>query len=90
VRFDLGFLAGLIVKTINVHQAKTTLSALLRLVEEEGEHIRIARNGKPVAELGPLSGKASKGFTWKVNPKLKAECFEDPTTPLDPEDWPGL
>lgn len=77
-------------KTINVHQAKTTLSALLRLVEDEGEVVRIARNGRPVAELGPLSHKAKKGFAWEVNPKLKAECFEDPMAPLEPEDWPGL
>ncbi len=37
-------------KTVNVHQAKSTLSALLAQVEA-GEDIVIARNGEPVAKL---------------------------------------
>jgi prevent-host-death family protein len=39
-------------KTVNVHEAKTQLSRLLRAVEE-GEEIVIARNGTPVAKLVP-------------------------------------
>lgn len=35
---------------VNVHDAKTGLSALLARVER-GEEITIARNGKPVADL---------------------------------------
>lgn len=72
-------------RTVNIHEAKTTLSALIRQVEEEGEHIRIARNGRPVAELSPIIKKRD---IFRVNPALKAECFCDPTAPLDPEDWP--
>jgi len=37
-------------KTVNVHEAKTTLSALLAAVEA-GEEVVIARNGTPVAKL---------------------------------------
>jgi prevent-host-death family protein len=37
-------------KIINVHEAKTTLSALLAEVER-GEDVTIARNGIPVAKL---------------------------------------
>ena len=37
-------------KTVNIHEAKTTLSALLAQVEQ-GEEILIARNGEPVAKL---------------------------------------
>jgi prevent-host-death family protein len=37
-------------KTVNIHEAKTTLSALLAEVEE-GEQVVIARNGKPIAQL---------------------------------------
>lgn len=44
-------------KTINVHEAKTTLSALLVEVEK-GEEITIARNGVPVAKL-VRAGQAS-------------------------------
>jgi prevent-host-death family protein len=38
---------------VNVHEAKTHLSRLLERVEA-GEEIVIARNGKPIARLGPL------------------------------------
>jgi prevent-host-death family protein len=37
-------------KTVNVHEAKTRLSALLSDVER-GEDVVIARNGTPVARL---------------------------------------
>ncbi len=37
-------------RTVNVHEAKTTLSKLLDEVERGG-HIIIARDGEPVAEL---------------------------------------
>ena len=36
--------------TVNIHQAKTTLSALISAVER-GETVVIARNGVPVARL---------------------------------------
>ncbi len=41
-------------KTVNVHEAKTTLSRLLEEVER-GETVVIARNGKPVAELTAIA-----------------------------------
>jgi prevent-host-death family protein len=37
-------------RTVNVHEAKTTLSKLLDEVERGGQII-IARNGEPIAEL---------------------------------------
>lgn len=39
-------------KQVNVHEAKTDLSRLLREVED-GEEIVIARAGRPVAKLVP-------------------------------------
>jgi len=39
-------------KQVNVHDAKTNLSALL-LEVENGEEVIIARNGVPVAKLVP-------------------------------------
>lgn len=41
-------------KTVNVHQAETTLSALLAEVER-GEEVIIARNGTSVAKLVPVT-----------------------------------
>jgi len=40
------------VKTVNVHEAKSTLSRLLERVEA-GERVVIARAGRPVADLVP-------------------------------------
>jgi len=42
--------------TVNIHDAKTRLSQLVARAER-GERITIARGGKPVAELGPVSRK---------------------------------
>ena len=46
-------------KQVNVHEAKTALSELLRLVES-GESVVIARAGKPVAELKLVDSKRTK------------------------------
>ncbi len=40
--------------TVNVQEAKTTLSALLKRVEA-GEEVTIANAGRPVARLVPIS-----------------------------------
>jgi prevent-host-death family protein len=45
--------------TVNVHDAKTHLSRLLERVER-GEEIVIARAGRPIAVLRPLSAPARR------------------------------
>jgi prevent-host-death family protein len=45
--------------TVNVHDAKTHLSRLLERVER-GEEIVIARAGRPVAVLRPISAPARR------------------------------
>jgi len=47
-------------KTVNVHEAKTTLSRLLEEVER-GERVVIARNGRPVAELTAIARPTAAG-----------------------------
>ena len=48
--------------TVGVHEAKTRLSQLLRLVDA-GEEVEIQRNGEPVARLVPrrAGGPGSSG-----------------------------
>ena len=41
---------------VNMHEAKTNFSKLIRRVLN-GEEVIIARAGEPVARLGPLEGK---------------------------------
>jgi len=61
-------------KTVNVHQAKTQLSRLLKRVEA-GEEVVVARAGKPVAKLVPLSKKKSRepGLWLRKYPHLIPE-----------------
>jgi len=45
--------------TVSVHEAKAQLSRLLARAED-GEEIIISRNGRPVAQLGPLRGRVPR------------------------------
>lgn len=45
---------GTITKAVNVHEAKTQFSKLLKRVER-GEEVVIARAGRPVARICPLA-----------------------------------
>jgi prevent-host-death family protein len=44
---------------VNIHQAKTKLSALLKKVSE-GQDVIIARSGKPVARLVPYTDRPAQ------------------------------
>ena len=72
-------------KSVNVHEAKTTLSALLAQVEKTGERIFICRNGKPVADLVPHKRKDR----ITSHPVMSGISLKyDPTEPLTPDEWP--
>ena len=72
--------------TVNTHEAKTRLSALLAAVEERGEWVRICRNGKPIADLRPIT-RAQNAL--RQHPRLRKVRFrDDAMKPLSPEDWP--
>ena len=65
-------------KSVNVHEAKTNLSELLKKVEA-GEEIVIARAGKPVARLVPASGFRSKRTLGTARGLVTiADDFNDP------------
>ncbi|HBR92555.1 MAG TPA: type II toxin-antitoxin system prevent-host-death family antitoxin [Opitutae bacterium] len=72
-------------KTLNIHEAKTHLSSLLKEIEETGERIVICRNGKPVADLS--SHQAQDRL--KLDPILsKVEINYDPTEAASEDEWP--
>lgn len=48
-----------VTKTVGAYEAKTTLSALLELVES-GHEIVITRHERPVARLVPIAGATAK------------------------------
>ncbi len=72
---------------IDTLDAKASLPYLLTRIEKEHEKIRICRDGKPIAFLVPISSSSKNPL--KQNSKLMGvKVHEDPTRPLDDEDWP--
>lgn len=45
--------------TVNIHEAKTHLSAILKRVES-GEDVVIAKAGKPIARVSPIPSPSGK------------------------------
>ena len=72
-------------KTVNVHDAKTRLSALLAEIEKSGRRIVICRNGKPVADLVPHQREVSMAADKKLG-AIKVKY--DPTEEASEADWP--
>jgi antitoxin (DNA-binding transcriptional repressor) of toxin-antitoxin stability system len=72
-------------KTVNVHDAKTGLSALLVQVEKSGKRFVICRNGKPIADLVPHHHEVSMAADVKLG-AIKVNY--DPTEEADEADWP--
>jgi len=58
---------------VNIHAAKTRLSQLVARAER-GERIIIARDGKPVAELGPAP-KLARAALPPDDPLLSLDSF---------------
>lgn len=69
-------------KQVNIHEAKTNLSALIEEVQA-GKEIVIAKAGKPVARLVPLG--VAKALRKPGAMKGKIRIAEDFDAPL-PED----
>ena len=70
-------------KTVNIHEAKTQLSALLSCVQEEKEHIIICRSGMPIAEIIPYKKKKRTAVKKSLQPTI---LDVDLTMPIS-EDW---
>jgi antitoxin (DNA-binding transcriptional repressor) of toxin-antitoxin stability system len=51
--------------TISAYEAKTHLPCLLRAAER-GETVIITRNGKPVAQPGPVEEEPSEDVAWSL------------------------
>lgn len=74
--------------TVNMHEAKTRLSELVKAVEEKNETVIICRGGSPVVELKAIPPR--KVSRLKPDPSLKPIAINyDPTEPLTEEEWPS-
>lgn len=74
-------------KTINVHEAKTRLSALLAKVESDGESFLICRYGKPIGELRPAPRHAGRD-PLAMHSELAGKILYDPREAADENEWP--
>ena len=72
-------------KAVNIHEAKTKLSALIAEVEATGAGILICRNGTPVAELS-LHTKRDRVTPDPLLGRITIDY--DPTEPLGDDEWP--
>lgn len=70
----------------NIHEAKTKLSWFISEVESHHEVVRICRNGKPVAELVPISQNVDPLVQHQE--LLGVQIKYDPTAPLSKDEWP--
>jgi prevent-host-death family protein len=73
---------------VNMHEAKTTLSKLVELVES-GEEVIIARAGQPVARLIPATSPQRRTLgAWKGRVWM-ADDFDAPLPPEQVRGWRG-
>jgi antitoxin (DNA-binding transcriptional repressor) of toxin-antitoxin stability system len=72
--------------TLNIHEAKTHLSAVLVRIERDGETAVICRNGQPIADLVPHR-RSSRTALHPVMSRIKLRY--DPTETLTEDEWPS-
>lgn len=75
---------------VNMHDAKSRLSELVRAVEKDNQVVLLCRNGVAVAELTAIKGKA-RANRLKGDSRLKIELAPgfDPAEPATEQDWPS-
>jgi antitoxin (DNA-binding transcriptional repressor) of toxin-antitoxin stability system len=75
--------------TVNMHEAKTRLSELVRMVEERNETVILCRDGREVAELRRrVKRRAVRNLT--PDPRFRVEMTPGyrPSEPLTEDEWP--
>lgn len=71
--------------SVNIYEAKTTLSRLIARVEK-GEEITISRNGKPVATLGPVRRAPATRIPGALRGRIEVSSDFDA---IDDLEWYG-
>jgi prevent-host-death family protein len=75
--------------TVNMHEAKTRLSELVKAVEERDEVVVLCRDGREVAEIRRRP-KRRKARNLTPDPRFPVEFAPgyDPAEPLTEDEWP--
>lgn len=74
--------------TINVYEAKSSFSKLLARAEA-GETIIVARNGRPVAQLGPIQPPRRPVVFGDLRGRIRIREDFDTWSEQDEHDWYG-
>lgn len=75
--------------TVNMHEAKTRLSELVKAVEERNETVVLCRDGREVAEIRRRVKKpVARNLT--PDPRFRVELVPGyhPAEPLSDDEWP--
>lgn len=77
--------------TVNMHEAKTRLSELVKAVETTGETVILCRNGTEVAEIRSVRRKLLDRTRITPDPSLRVKLAPgyDPAEPLSEDEWPS-
>jgi antitoxin (DNA-binding transcriptional repressor) of toxin-antitoxin stability system len=75
--------------TVNMHEAKTRLSELVKAVEERNETVVLCRDGQAVAEIRRrVKKRAPRRLTPDPRFRVKLAPGYHPTEPLTDDEWP--
>jgi len=75
--------------TVNMHEAKTRLSELVKAVEENNETVVLCRDGREVAEIRRrIKRRAARNL--RPDPRFRVEVAPGyrPDEPLSDDEWP--
>ncbi|WP_293699511.1 type II toxin-antitoxin system Phd/YefM family antitoxin [uncultured Agrococcus sp.] len=75
-------------ETVNVYEAKSSFSKLLARAEA-GEAVVIARNGRPVAQLGPVQSQERVVVFGDLKGRVDISDDFDEWSDADERDWYG-
>ena len=75
--------------TVNMHEAKTHLSELVKAVEERNEVVVLCRDGREVAEIRRRA-KRRQARNLTPEPRFRVELAPgyNPAEPLAEDEWP--
>jgi antitoxin (DNA-binding transcriptional repressor) of toxin-antitoxin stability system len=73
---------------VNMHEAKSRLSELVRAVEDRNEVVVICRDGVEVAEIRRRKRRTVRNL--EPDPRFRVTLVEgfDPAEPLRDDEWP--
>jgi antitoxin (DNA-binding transcriptional repressor) of toxin-antitoxin stability system len=77
--------------TVNMHEAKTRLSELVKAVEEQNITVVLCRDGQEIAEIRRRTKRRRKIRDLAPEPRFQVEFARgfDPAEPLSDEEWPA-